>query len=139
VVLSGLPAGITLDRASGAISGTPLEVGPFAFDVRAVDSNWEGDMDTRTFMLNVVPPPFTAVIPAAAVGRVGLPIDVVMTASGQVGSVLWSVTSGSLPPGIGINSATGIVSRRADGVPVPFTAAVTARTPGTLHGPSPDP
>jgi len=126
VVAGRLPYGVTLDPASGVLSGMPTEVGAFAFEARALDSNWEGDSDTAAFTLSVQPPPFTALIPSSATGRVGLPIESVMTSAGQVGSVLWSVSSGSLPPGVALNGATGIIS----GVPTTFgsfTAVVKAQ------------
>ena len=116
VVSGRLPYGVTLDRTSGVLSGTPTEVGAFAFGVRALDVNWEGDSATGSFTLTVQPPPFTVVIPSSADGRVGLPLQSVMTSAGQVGSVLWSVSSGSLPPGVALNSATGVIA----GVPTTF-------------------
>ena len=116
VVSGRLPYGVALDRTSGVLSGTPTEVGAFAFEARAVDGNWEGDSDTAPFTLTVQPTPFTALIPSSATGRVGLPIQMAMTSAGEVGSVLWSVSSGSLPPGVALDSAAGIIS----GVPTTF-------------------
>jgi hypothetical protein len=109
-VASGtLPAGVTLD-ATGAIAGTPTEVGTFVFAAHGVDTNWTSDTDTKTLTLVVQPPAFSASIPATALGRVGLPLEMASTATGEVGTVIWSIASGALPAGVTLHAATGLVS-----------------------------
>ena len=112
-----LPAGVTLD-ASGLLSGTPTQAGTFAFDVRATDTKWEGDADTKSITLVVQPPVFTAAVaPAAVSGRVGAALQPLAgSASGNVGDVKWSLASGSLPAGVVLDSVSG----RIGGTPTAF-------------------
>jgi hypothetical protein len=122
-----LPAGITLNAANGVLSGTPTQAGTFVFDVRAVDSNWEGDADTKTITLLVQPPVFSATVaPAAVSGRVGVALPPLAgSATGNVGTVKWSLASGTLPAGVALDSVSGSIS----GTPTVFghfNAAVKA-------------
>jgi putative Ig domain-containing protein len=126
IVSGALPNGFTLDAASGAIAGTPIEIGTFTFAVMAADAGWAGETATETVGLAVVPPPFSVVVPPSTTGQVGTPYTALAVASGQVGAAVWSLASGSLPPGVTLNASTGIIA----GVPSAFgtfTAVVQAQ------------
>ena len=76
------------------------------------------------YLIVIVPPPFSVSLPAVPAGVVGSPYSLIASASGQVGTVAWSVASGQLPPGLTMD-ATGTIS----GVPTAFgvfTAVVQA-------------
>jgi hypothetical protein len=71
-------------------------------------------------------PVFTVSIPVAPAGTVGASYQLAAQASGQVGAVSWSLSSGSLPGGLSLNASTGSIS----GTPTQagtFTATVQAR------------
>ena len=43
-------------------------------------------------------------------GRVGAPYELTLLVSGEVGTVSWSVTSGSLPPGLALDPMSGVIA-----------------------------
>lgn len=116
-----LPPGLTFDASTGTISGTPTTAGTFNFVLQATDSSDVPDTVTVSESVTIV----TAVTPLAVtggaqpVGVVGSPYSTALQATGGVTPYTWSISAGSLPAGLTINSATGVIS----GTP---TAAGTA-------------
>lgn len=103
----GLPPGLSL-VSSGSISGTPTSPGAFSFTVQATDSAQA--TSTANFTLTVSSPPLgiTTIAPLFA-GTVGQPYAQTFTAAGGQPPYNWTV-SGTLPPGLTLNSSTGAVS-----------------------------
>lgn len=107
-VFSGtLPTGLTLS-AGGVLSGTPTvsgAIGPII--VRA--TNIAGTFDTAPFtiQLNVAPSAFSAQTPPS--GALGLTYSYIFTANGFPAPT-YSVQSGTLPPGLTLNTVTGDLS-----------------------------
>jgi hypothetical protein len=104
-----LPAGVSLN-ANGTINGTPTSIGTFTFDVTAQDANWPGNRATKTLSLTIDAPVFSVAIPQSPDASVGRSYQLTATASGNVGSVSWSIASGVLPAGLVFNAATGTIS-----------------------------
>ncbi len=105
---STLPGTLTLS-ATGTLSGTlPGTAGIYVFSVRATDSL--GSYGVRTFRLNVTPLWFAVsnVLPYANVSSA---YSATLTVGGATGTVTWSLRPGhALPPGLSLNSATGVIS-----------------------------
>ena len=78
-VLSGnLPQGISLDRNTGVISGTPSESGQFNFTVEMTDSSDPAKTNTRAFVLEVIGMPTPTATPTRAPVIVEVPANTVM-------------------------------------------------------------
>ncbi|MGJ6962645.1 putative Ig domain-containing protein [Streptosporangium sp. G11] len=107
VSAGSLPPALTLNTSTGVLSGTPTTGGTFSFSVRVVDAF--NQSDTRTVSLVIAPlPTFTFNAPPA--GQVGVAYSVPLTVSGGVTPYTWSVSAGSLPPGLTLNASTGVLS-----------------------------
>jgi hypothetical protein len=98
-----LPAGLALNAATGAITGTPTAEGSSSFTVRAALA--DGRSDTKGLNINVRQPlAITAPEPLGASAvltrwEVGVPFSAKLTGSGGTGSYTWALGSGSLPTG----------------------------------------
>ncbi|HEX3702559.1 MAG TPA: putative Ig domain-containing protein, partial [Vicinamibacterales bacterium] len=53
---------------------------------------------------------FAVTVPPAPAGKVGVAYQLAATASGQVGTVAWSIASGALPTGLSIDASTGVIA-----------------------------
>jgi hypothetical protein len=121
---STLPAGITFDAAAGLISGVPLEPGDGSITIDAYDAARRTSV--ATLSLKVAPPDFSIMLPPATGAQVGSPVVVTPSVTGAIGATTWSIASGALPPGLELDSRSGVIA----GVPAThgaFTVGVLAR------------
>ena len=102
-----LPAGISLGSASGVLSGTPTAAGTSSFTVKVTDAG--GQTATQATSLTIIAGPSLS-FPAPPSGEVGVSYSNTLTASGGTGPYAWSVSSGTLPAGISLGSASGVLS-----------------------------
>jgi hypothetical protein len=103
-----LPPGVTLVANSGQLTGIPTIAGTYVFTVRIADS--AGVAATRSFTL-VIAPSLTITTSALAGGTSGVPYSQTLAATGGTGTTFfWVVANGSLPPGLTLAPATGIIS-----------------------------
>ncbi|MDQ2777655.1 MAG: putative Ig domain-containing protein, partial [Acidobacteriota bacterium] len=127
--VSALPAGLTL-ASSGLISGTPSAPGTFTFNVQASDGATPADTSTEAFTIVIATaiPPLVITSPATLSGQLGTTYSFMFTATGGTPPYVWSV-NGALPAGLGLASASGVVSGKASGVgPYSLTIQVTDST-----------
>jgi hypothetical protein len=104
-----LPNGMSLDAATGLLSGTPLQTGAFPITVRATDAN--GCFGDRALTLTVLCP--TIVVNPASVpnGTAGVAYPgATFTQAGGVGAITWSLFAGVLPNGMSLDAGTGLLS-----------------------------
>jgi Putative Ig domain len=97
---TGLPAGLTLDAASGAISGTPTAAGPAAVKVSVTDALGL----TSTVDVKLAVAAKLALVKKALQARAGRAFAARLTVSGGVRPLRWTVTGA---PGLRVNAATG--------------------------------
>ncbi|MDH6576011.1 putative Ig domain-containing protein [Kitasatospora sp. MAP5-34] len=108
---SGLPAGLSIDPASGLISGTPTAAGTSTVTVTATDST--GPTGSASFSWTVNPVASNVVTvtnPGAQTGTVGTAASLQVSASDSASGQTLSYSASGLPAGLSINSASGLIS-----------------------------
>jgi YVTN family beta-propeller protein len=110
VSAGSLPTGLSLSTA-GAITGKPAEAGTFDFTVKLTDSEKPVNQTaTKAQSIDIaydVPSVTTSSLPS---GTVASRYDTTLTGSGGVGPYTWTITAGALPPGLTLNTTTGVVA-----------------------------
>jgi hypothetical protein len=127
----GLPAGLTLNPATGVISGTPTTAGTSIFTVVATDSN----KVTGQVPLSIVitPTPLSVTTTTLPNGTVGTAYSQTLAATGGTSPYTWTNT-GALPAGLTLNASTGVISGTPTAAATsPFTAIVTDAAKGTAQ------
>jgi hypothetical protein len=101
-VSGSLPPGLTF--SNGMITGTPVLAGVYSFTVLATSSN--GNFTSRTVTIRAVQITTASPLPTATVG---VAYSVTLNQTGAA-SPVWS---GKPPPGLLLNSSTGVISGTA--------------------------
>ncbi len=117
-----LPAGLTLS-SSGTLSGTPSQCGTFNFTIMATDNFT--CMATRSYMLVINGPTITISPPTLPNGSVGTPYNQTLTASGGAAPYSFSISAGTLPPGLALSSTGEITGTPTTAGSFPFTVKAT--------------
>jgi len=109
ITQGSLPNGITLNSASGSLAGTPTTEGDFSFTVRVQDSADTSLTNNKTFQMSISAATQSVTITTNSLsnGVVDDAYQANLAASGGSGNYNWSITQGSLPNGITLNSASG--------------------------------
>jgi hypothetical protein len=127
----GLPAGLTLDPATGAIAGTPTAAGSFTAHLTLADA-------TSTKVNVDVPITVAATLTISTlrlpVTKVGGLFQATVRTRGGAAPIKWKVTAGRFPVGIRLDTKTGIIygKPRTAGI-FPFTVTVTDKLGGTFE------
>jgi large repetitive protein len=128
-VISGtLPAGLLFNN--GVISGTPTAGGTFPLTVQVTDAN--AKTGTQSYSLIIAGATVT-ITPGSLTLTDGVVMNQTLTASGGTSPYSFSVSSGSLPPGLSLSS-TGVLA----GTPTSagaYSFTVQARDSSTGSGP----
>lgn len=107
VTNGSLPTGLTLSGA-GVISGTPTTAGIFSFTVKVTDAL----SNTASANLTITIQGGTLVITTTSLpdGTVSVSYNATLGAGGGVPPYTWSIVSGALPAGLGLNAGSGLIS-----------------------------
>ncbi|TDU70794.1 putative Ig domain-containing protein [Prosthecobacter fusiformis] len=116
VASGSLPAGLTLNPASGVISGTPTSGLNSAFTIRATDGT--GCSGTRAYTLGPACPTITITPSTVPDAYLGSAYSRTLTATGGTAPRTWTLASGALPAGLSLSGA-GVIS----GTPTAIGAA----------------
>ncbi|WP_236585435.1 putative Ig domain-containing protein [Dyella sp. EPa41] len=102
LVSGALPPGIALSSA-GPISGTPTTAGSFNFTVKVTDGF--GFIATQAYTIAVNAPTIVFTRTTLPGGQVAVAYSQTVSAGGGSGSYTYSLTAGSLPPGVALSSS----------------------------------
>jgi type II secretory pathway component GspD/PulD (secretin) len=107
-----LPAGLTLNPSTGAITGTPTAAGTSSINVTVTDSATPADSATTALSITVDTSQAAFAISTSELpnGSIGTPYDQILTATGGTTPLTWSVSAGSLPPGLSLHAQTGEIT-----------------------------
>jgi hypothetical protein len=115
-----LPPGLSLDAASGMISGTPVGGANSATLIfQVTDSAASAATSKATLTLTVLGPPLAITTNALPQGVEGVAYSATLTAAGGVAPYTWTLTSGTLPAELALDAASGNIS----GIPLDSIAA----------------
>ncbi|HEX5735360.1 MAG TPA: putative Ig domain-containing protein [Blastocatellia bacterium] len=109
LISGSLPSGLSLN-ASGLISGTPTVFGNFSFGVRVTDSN--GTSAVASLTMQVLPDAEPLRILSSGPlteGLTGVAYNHQCLFAGGRPPRLWSILSGSLPPGLHLDQESGLI------------------------------
>jgi gliding motility-associated-like protein len=127
VTTGTLPTGLTL-TSGGVLSGTPTASGTFNFTLKSTDANSFTGSQAYTVITLI---PVIAVNPASLPnGSMSTAYSQTITASGGTAPYSYTITAGSLPPGINLLSGTLSGTPTADG-DYNFTVSATDASTGT--------
>jgi hypothetical protein len=126
-----LPTSLGLNANTGAITGTPSTPGSFSFNVTVTDTSVPAQTATTGFTIPVLGVTTTGL----SSGVVGTGYNQTLTAVGNVGTLTWSITNGSLPTCLSLTASSGLISGTPTSVGTclgtyNFTAVVTDGTSG---------
>ena len=99
-----LPPGVSLSGA-GVFSGTPTTAGTYNFVVEVSDSNTPVGTATQALSITVAPPVVTVATGSLPAGQVAVGYSAGLSATPGVAPFSWSVSSGTLPPGVSLSGA----------------------------------
>ena len=124
IVAGALPAGMSLNASTGAITGTPSGTYSALITVRATDSS--AATRDATFGLAVTSTPGPVISPSSLPsGTVGSSYSQTFSATGGTAPYSWSNIAGPLPPGLTISSSGLLSGNPTTGGNYTFTIRVT--------------
>ena len=125
-----LPVGLTLN-SSGVISGTPTTPGTSSPTFRVRDSGNPQNTATKSLSITInFPAPPTITTTTLSPGSFNGAYNQTVSVTGGIGTLIWGVTNGALPPGLTLNPSNGNISGTATSTgSFRFTLRVTDSIP----------
>lgn len=127
ITAGALPAGLSLNTTTGALTGTPTAAGPFNFTVRATDA--DSFSGSRAYTLVVALPTITIAPTTLPSGAVAAAYSQTVVTSGGISPYTYAVTAGSLPAGLTLSTGTISGTPTAGGT-FNFTITATGSSTG---------
>lgn len=105
-----LPTGLTLNPATGAITGTPSVAGAFSDTSRVIDSTSTSAASSCGITITPATASGLSLTCASNAGQVGVPYVSSLAAVGGTAPYTYTISAGSLPPGLTLNATSGAIS-----------------------------
>jgi hypothetical protein len=121
---TGLPAGLTLNGATGVISGAPQAAGTSSVTITVTDSATPPHARSKTLTLRVFDP-LVITNESLPNGTVGQAYNATLNATGGLAPRTFSIDSGSLPAGLSLGSNGAITGTPTTAGTSTVTFAVT--------------
>jgi hypothetical protein len=111
VGIGRLPAGLKLN-STGTVIGTPSSSGTSTFTINATDFGTPPlTVASPIFTITINPPPPLSITSTSmSNGITGTAYSAAIASSGGVPPLTWSVPPGTLPPGLELNTSSGLIS-----------------------------
>ena len=114
VVAGTLPPGLKVEPSTALVSGTPTQAGVFKFWLQISDlpQSWCADDKQSQWQFQITVLQGLQIVQRQSTltpGQTGQPYNMQFTASGATPNA-WSVSSGTLPAGLTLNSSNGLLS-----------------------------
>ncbi len=122
IVSGGLPSGLTL--TGNTISGTPDASGVYSFTTQVEDAL--GITDSRNLTINILDPVLKIVTTALLPGAVGQEYNQTLHGAYATSSLEWTLSSGSLPPGLNLDGSGNITGKPTIAGRYPFVIKLTS-------------
>ena len=115
---NNLPAGLTLDAATGVISGSPTTAGSYTITMQVNDSSKNIKTVTKEYSI-IVGTPGNFIICSTCLpnGNTGKLYADQIVAQGGTGPYLWGISAGQVPPGLVLGATgeiTGVPTTKGD-------------------------
>jgi large repetitive protein len=125
-----LPDGLSLGSSTGVISGIPTTAGTTTITVQVTDSL--GGTATKDLSITIAAAPTITTASPLPTGEVNIAYSETLEASSGSGTYTnWSITAGTLPDGLSLDSSTGVIS----GIPTTAgTTTITVQVTDSLDG-----
>jgi hypothetical protein len=106
-----LPAGLKLNSV-GTVIGTPSSSGTSTFTINATDFGTPPlTVASPVYTITINPPPPLSITSTAmSNGLTGTPYSSAIGSAGGVPPLTWSIPPGTLPPGLELNTSSGLIS-----------------------------
>src|SRR5262245_17011054 len=111
-VSPALPASLSLNGSSGAITGTPGAEGTSSHTFSMIDSSSPSQVVQKALTLTIKPVAAALSITTASLpdGFVGQSYNQPVIATGGTAPLSWSISAGTLPLILNLNQSTGVIS-----------------------------
>ncbi len=112
IVSGTMPTGLSFNTATGTLSGTPTSAGTVTFHVTATDSSTGSGPYSLfgAYTLTIGAPSVTLSPASLPASTVATAYSQTVSASGGTAPYTYTLTSGSLPTGLTLNTTTGAIT-----------------------------